>query len=104
MTLTAESLAPEARRPRPVRTGVVESDKGDKTIKVVMEYQVRHPKYGKYIKRRTRLHAHDVNNDAKMGDVVEIMECRPISKTKRWRLVRVIKAAPQSIAERVSGS
>ena len=81
------------RRVRPVRVGVVESDKGDKTIKVVMEYQARHPKYGKYMKRRTRLQAHDVNNEAKTGDLVEIMECRPISKTKRWRLVRVVKAA-----------
>ena len=88
-------MASKQRRTRPVRIGLVESDRGDKTIKVVMEYQVRHPKYGKYLKRRTKLHAHDDKNEAKVGDVVEIMECRPISKTKRWRLVRVVKAAQQ---------
>ena len=93
--MISESKLSGRRRVRPVRIGVVESDKGDKTIKVLMEYQVRHPKYGKYMKRRTRLHAHDVKNEAKVGDLVEIMECRPISKTKRWRLVRVVKAAQQ---------
>src|SRR5687768_6255919 len=73
-----------ANAPRPLlRTirGVVASDKGDKTIKVLVEYQTRHPKYGKYLKRRTVLHAHDATNDAKEGDTVEIAECRPISKT-----------------------
>ena len=68
----------------PLRTirGVVASDKGNKTIKVVVEYQTRHPKYGKYLKRRTVLHAHDETNDAKEGDTVETAECRPLSKTK----------------------
>ena len=75
--------------------GVVASDKGDKTIKVLVEYQTRHPKYGKYLKRRTILHAHDVANDAKEGDTVEIAECRPISKTKHHRLLRVVERAPE---------
>ncbi len=81
------------RKPRSVRIGVVESAKGDNTINVVMESRVKHPVYGKYIRRRTKLHAHDEKNVAKEGDTVEIMECRPISKTKRWRLARVVKTA-----------
>src|SRR5512132_2847586 len=72
---------PERSLLRSIR-GVVASDKGDKTIKVVVAYQTRHEKYGKYLKRRTVLHAHDEKNDAKEGDTVEIAECRPISKTK----------------------
>ena len=75
--------------------GVVASDKGNKTIKVVVEYQTRHPKYGKYLKRRTVLHAHDEINDAKEGDTVEIAECRPLSKTKHHRLLRVVERAPE---------
>ena len=87
-----------ANRPRPLlRTiqGVVASDKGDKTIKVLVEYQTRHAKYGKYLKRRTVLHAHDETNNAKEGDTVEIAECRPISKTKHHRLLRVVERAPE---------
>src|SRR5213593_2892379 len=75
--------------------GVVASDKGHKTIKVVVEYQMRHEKYGKYLKRRTVLHAHDEKNDAKEGDTVEIAECRPISRTKHHRLLRVVERAPE---------
>jgi small subunit ribosomal protein S17 len=75
--------------------GVVASDKGNKTIKVVVEYQTRHPKYGKYLKRRTVLHAHDETNDAKEGDTVEIAESRPLSKTKHHRLLRVVERAPE---------
>src|SRR5687768_18507488 len=74
--------------------GVVASDKGDKTIKVVVNYQTRHEKYGKYLKRRTVYHAHDEANEAREGDRVEITECRPMSKTKHHRLVRVIEKAP----------
>ena len=87
-----------ANRPRPLlRTirGVVASDKGDKTIKVVVEYQTRHEKYGKYLKRRTVLHAHDEKNEANEGDTVEIAECRPLSKTKHHRLLRVVERAPE---------
>jgi small subunit ribosomal protein S17 len=75
--------------------GVVGSDKGDKTIKVVVAYQTRHEKYGKFLKRRTVLHAHDEKNEAKEGDTVEIAECRPISKTKHHRLLRVVERAPE---------
>lgn len=82
-----------ARKPRAVRTGVVASSHGDKTISVVMERRVKHRKYGKYIRRRTKQAAHDPDNVAKVGDIVEIMECRPISKTKRWRLMRVVRTA-----------
>ncbi len=73
------------------RIGVVESDKRDKTRKVVIRYQAKHPKYGKYVGKRTVLHVHDEHNESGQGDVVEIAECRPISKTKSWRLVRVVE-------------
>ena len=86
----------QVRKARSVRTGFVESAVCDKTINVVMEHRVKHPKYGKYIRRRTKLHAHDEQNLAKIGDQVEIMECRPMSKTKHWRLVRVVRAADVS--------
>src|SRR5437868_8390908 len=75
--------------------GVVASDKGNKTIKVVVNYQTKHPKYGKYLKRRTVLHAHDETNNAKEGDTVEIAECRPLSRTKHHRLVRIVERAPE---------
>jgi small subunit ribosomal protein S17 len=75
--------------------GVVASDKGNKTIKVVVNYQTKHPKYGKYLKRRTVLHAHDEKNEAREGDKVEIAECRPLSKTKHHRLLRIVERAPE---------
>src|SRR6202451_4702939 len=86
--------APERAMLRKI-LGVVASDKGHKTIKVVVNYQARHPKYGKYLKRRTVLHAHDEINDAKEGDTVEIAKCRPLSKTKHHRLLRVVERAPE---------
>jgi len=95
---TADTTATTATEERPLlRTviGVVASDKGDKTIKVVVNYQTRHAKYGKYLKRRTVLHAHDETNEAKEGDTVEISECRPLSKTKHHRLLRIIERAPE---------
>src|SRR5437762_904009 len=79
--------------------GVVASDKGDKTIKVVVNYQTKHPKYGKYLKRRTVLHAHDEKNQAKEGDTVEIAECRPLSKTKHHRLLRIVTKAPEKAVQ-----
>jgi small subunit ribosomal protein S17 len=79
--------------------GVVASDKGNKTIKVIVEYQQRHPKYGKYLKRRTVLHAHDENNEAREGDTVEIAECRPLSKTKHHRLLRIVTKAPEKAVQ-----
>ena len=75
--------------------GVVASDKANKTIKVVVAYQTRHAKYGKYLKRRSVLHAHDEKNEAKVGDTVRIEETRPLSKLKCWRLVEVVERAVQ---------
>jgi small subunit ribosomal protein S17 len=83
------------RAKRPTRLGVVTSDKRDKTIAVTVSYSVKHPKYGKYIRRRTVLHAHDENNEAAKGDKVEIMMCRRLSKSKCWRLWRIIERAPR---------
>ncbi|OGI43729.1 MAG: 30S ribosomal protein S17 [Candidatus Muproteobacteria bacterium RIFCSPHIGHO2_01_FULL_65_16] len=74
-------------------TGRVVSNKMDKTITVQVERRIRHPLYGKFITRRTRLHAHDANNDCKEGDLVQIEECRPLSRTKSWQLVKVLERA-----------
>ena len=74
------------------KIGVVTGDKRDKTRTVKVDYQVRHPKYGKFLKRHTSFHVHDPENSSKLGDRVEIVNCRPISKTKQWRLVRVVEA------------
>jgi small subunit ribosomal protein S17 len=71
--------------------GRVVSDKMDKTITVMIERKVRHPLYGKYIKRSTKLHAHDENNECQEGDLVSVVETRPISKNKTWRRVKVIE-------------
>jgi small subunit ribosomal protein S17 len=92
----AEATAEKVERPL-LRTiqGVVASDKGDKTIKVVVNYQTKHPKYGKYLKRRTVLHAHDEKNEAREGDTVQIAECRPLSKTKHHRLLKIVQRAPE---------
>ena len=70
-----------------ILTGVVTSDKADKTITVKIERKVKHPLYGKVIKRATKVHAHDENNTATVGDIVSVKECRPLSKTKTWVLV-----------------
>jgi len=74
-------------------TGKVVSDNMDKSIVVVIERQVKHPLYGKYVRRSTRLHAHDEENACKTGDVVTIQECRPVSKTKSWKLVSIVERA-----------
>lgn len=73
--------------------GRVISDKMDKTITVLVERQVKHPIYGKYVRRSTKLHAHDDSNQCHIGDLVAVEECRPLSKTKTWRLVEVIEKA-----------
>src|SRR5271170_3467912 len=75
--------------------GVVASDKADKTIKVVVDYQTRHAKYGKYLKRRTVLHAHDEKNEAREGDTVEIAEWRPLNHNKQNRVLVVAERAPE---------
>ena len=74
-------------------TGKVVSDKMDKTITVKVERQVKHPLYGKFIKRSTKVHAHDEENTCKMGDTVTVVESRPLSKTKSWQLVEVVEKA-----------
>jgi small subunit ribosomal protein S17 len=73
--------------------GKVTSNKMDKTITVKIERQVKHPLYGKFITRSTKVHAHDASNDCNMGDIVKIAECRPLSKSKSWQLVEVIESA-----------
>lgn len=80
------------------RTGVVTSDKRDKTITVAVEYQKIHRKYGKRLKRDAKFQVHDQDNQAGQGDRVEIAQCRPLSKTKSWRLVRVITKAPAEVS------
>jgi small subunit ribosomal protein S17 len=81
----------EERASRKTRTGIVTSDKMDKTITVAVVNRKSHPVYGKTLTTTVKLKAHDDTNDAKEGDTVEIMETRPLSKTKRWRLIRVVE-------------
>ncbi len=81
----------EERNLRKTRVGKVVSNAMNKTVVVAIEDNVKHPKYGKIIKRTVKLHAHDENNECSIGDVVEVMETRPLSKTKRWRLVRIVE-------------
>ena len=85
---------------RKVLHGVVASDKMDKTITVDVERRFKHPKYGKFVKRTKRYAAHDAKGEARQGDRVEIAETRPLSKTKRWRLLRVIVRAPSQAGGR----
>ena len=103
--MAVETSTPQAepRARRRVAVGVVTSDKMNKTRRVEIPRLVKHPRYGKYIKRRTVCYAHDETNETHNGDTVEIMETRPLSKTKNWRLVRVVKKAPvtaQTAAEK----
>lgn len=81
------------RNIRKTRTGLVTSNKMNKTITVAIQYRVRHPLIGKIIKKTYKLKAHDENNECGEGDLVEVMETRPLSKTKRWRLVKVLEKA-----------
>ena len=83
----------EERALRKVRVGMVVSDKMDKTVVVAIEDNVKHPVYGKIIKRTLKVHAHDEKNECGVGDKVRIMETRPLSKTKRWRLVNIVEKA-----------
>ncbi len=81
------------RNLRKVRTGVVSGNKMDKTITVLIERKVKHPLYGKFVKKSKGFHAHDEKNECNVGDVVRIMETRPLSKTKRWRLLDIVERA-----------
>ena len=88
-------VPPVERSRRKTEIGVVTSDKMNKTRRVELERLVPHPKYGKYLKRRTVCHAHDETNATHVGDIVEIMGTRPLSKLKRWRIVRVVRVGAQ---------
>ncbi|HUN81697.1 MAG TPA: 30S ribosomal protein S17 [Phycisphaerae bacterium] len=96
--MATATTTPTERIARRARVCIVEKHGRDKTIKVRIDRQVQHPKYGKFIKRKGFLQVHDEKNEARTGDTVEIMECRPISKTKNWRLVKVIKRGEQGAA------
>jgi small subunit ribosomal protein S17 len=88
-------MAEKARRGRRrVEIGVVTSDKMNKTRRVEIPRLVKHPRYGKFIRQRTVCHVHDENNESHQGDTVEIMETRPLSRTKNWRLLRIVTKAP----------
>lgn len=95
MATTQTPQAPEKRRARRSRIAVVDAHNRDKTIKVRIDRLVKHEKYGKFQQRRSVLHVHDERNEARVGDVVEIVECRPISKTKSWRLARIVRRGVQ---------
>lgn len=83
----------EERNLRKTRIGVVQSNKMDKTMTVSVERKVKHPIYGKFVKKTTKFHAHDEKNECTVGDIVRIMETRPLSKLKRWRLVEILEKA-----------
>jgi small subunit ribosomal protein S17 len=85
------------RGTRRVAVGIVTSDKMNKTRRVEIPRLVKHPRYGKYIKRRTVCYMHDETNESRAGDTVELMETRPLSKKKTWRLVKVVKKAPEQV-------
>lgn len=81
------------RNLRKTKIGVVTSNRMEKTVTVEIETKVKHPMYGKFVKKTTKFHAHDEKNECSIGDTVKIMESRPLSKTKRWRLVEVVEKA-----------
>ena len=83
----------ETRNLRKTRIGIVSSDKMDKTITVTVKYKEKHPLYGKFVNKTKKYHAHDEKNECQVGDKVLLMETRPLSKTKRWRLVEIIEKA-----------
>ena len=83
----------EQRNLRQVREGVVYSNKMDKSITVAVKWKEKHPMYGKFVNKTKKFHAHDEKNECNIGDTVRIMETRPLSKTKRWRLVEIIERA-----------
>ena len=91
MEATATTTTSVVRNLRKTRIGIVSSNKMDKTIVVKVERKIKHPLYGKFLKKTTSFHAHDEKNECNIGDTVKIMETRPLSKTKRWRLVEVVE-------------
>lgn len=97
MSKQPSDSAGQSRSKRATQIGTVTSAGRAKTIGVTVSYLVKHPKYGKYMRRHTKLHAHDEQNECRVGDRVEVMECRPVSKTKCWRLVQIIAKAPEQV-------
>jgi len=93
--MTDTQKTAEDRGNRRLEVGIVTSDKMDKTRRVEIPRLVKHPRYGKYIRRRTVCYVHDEKNESRTGDTVQIMETRPLSKQKTWRLVQVVKKAPE---------
>jgi|SRR6266545_6625095 len=89
---------------RRILEGIVTRDKMAKTRRVEVERLVRHPKYGKFVKRRTVCYVHDEKNESHLGDTVEIVESRPLSKTKRWDLVKIVKKAPSRTLSNLEGA
>jgi small subunit ribosomal protein S17 len=100
--VTQQVATDNKRQLRGVQLGVVTSDKRDKTRTVAVDYQYRHPKYGKYLHRQAKFQVHDEQNTSKSGDRVEIAPCRPMSKTKAFRLVRVVEAAPEPVSHQTT--
>ena len=98
-TTVDKATTARASESRPSRVGLVTADSRDKTIKVTIDFMVRHDKYGKFMKRSTELHVHDEKNEAAVGDTVEICECRPLSKTKHHRLLRIVERAPEKAVQ-----
>ena len=96
--MSAEGDQTKERGRRRVEIGVVTRDKMNKTRRVEIPRLVKHPRYSKYIKRRTICYVHDEKNESRLGDTVEIMETRPLSKLKNWRLIRVVIKAPEQVA------
>ena len=92
MSEKEEGVQGSGRRTRAL-TGQVVSDRMDKTISVMVERRVKHPLYKKYIRRKSTLHAHDENNECRTGDIVSVEQCRPLSKTKSWRLQSIVERA-----------
>src|SRR5258705_13872847 len=92
-TASTDTAATEPRNRRKVREGFVVSDKMDKTVVVLVEDRVKHPLYGKVMRRTSKLKVHDENNSCGIGDRVQIMETRPLSATKRWRVVEILERA-----------
>src|SRR5512134_312570 len=100
----ADTKTPEKTTGRRVLQGIVTRDKMAKTRRVEVERLVRHAKYGKFVKRRTVCYAHDEKNESHLGDTVEIIESRPLSKLKRWELVKIVKKAPSRTLSHLEGA
>jgi small subunit ribosomal protein S17 len=96
------SVTTGPRTKRKTQIGFVSSRSGDKSIKVTVAYKTPHPLYQKVVNRQTILHVHDEKNETKVGDKVEVMETRPISRLKRWRVIRIIEAAQTGVAQAIS--